>query len=197
MALLLLPVLALDASATIYQYTDDSGTVVMTNKKSEVPAKSRSGMKVIKEDTEKKAQKAPVPQHDPVEEAASQPQPQPQSQAAAPAAVPEGRFAQLCTEYPWLRPVAYLAAFFAAFLLVVKLTALLPSPQMAKAIYLLFFLGVGVFIYKSYVDHVAQSFTEVKSDAKKIVEKTNQRPDPMREMMKDAPDVPEKASENR
>jgi len=161
------------ALADYYKYTDTSGAVNMTNKLDSVPQKYRSRMKVIRDDaqtkkdtgTSKQQQSAP-----PQEESSA-----PEASSTAPAAENAGKFAALTARYVWFKPLAYLVAILASFLVVVKLTALVPSTQLSKLIYLSFFLGVFVFLYKAYVEHVVTDALAVKEKTITIMKKANAR----------------------
>jgi hypothetical protein len=159
------------ALADYYKYTDASGAVTMTNKLDTVPQRYRSRLKVIREDapTKQNPGARKEPQAEPVpEESSSTPQ-----AAAAPAPAPQGRIAQLSARYIWFEPLLYLAGFFAALLVVIKLASLVPSAGLSKLIYLSFFLGVGVFLYQAHVRHVVEESLAVKEKAVNMVKKSN------------------------
>lgn len=165
------------ACADYYRYTDASGAVNMTNKLDAVPKRYRSHVEVIKDDTPTKrdAGGAIKQQAAPEEE----PAPAPQAAAPAPASVPEGRFAELCARFVWLKPLLYVIGVFAGFLVVVKAAAAVPSALLSRLIYLAFFIGVFTFVYKAYVEHVVNDSIAVKEKAVNMMKKANQREIPL------------------
>jgi len=165
-------VLVPDAAADYYRYTDGGGVVSMTNKLESVPARYRSTMKVIREDPP--AKKIPQARKEAPPEAEVPAAPV-QAGAAEPASVPAGKFAELSARFIWFKPLFYLGAFLATFIAIVKVTALLPSALLSKLIYLAFFLGVFVFLYKAYVEHVVSSTRNIKEKAVTMMKKANAR----------------------
>jgi hypothetical protein len=157
------------AFADYYKYTDSHGAVTMTNKLDSVPAKYRAGMKVIPEE-KAGVQKQQKLQPEPEQAVAAQP-----ALATTPAAAPAGKFDELSQRYVWFKPLVYLGVILAIFLALVKLTTLVSSPLLAKLIYLAFFIGVSVFIFKKNVEHVAESSHEIKEKATSIVNKAAER----------------------
>jgi hypothetical protein len=183
--LLLLPMLfcltlvsAPAAMADYYKYTDAAGGVNITNKLDAVPQKYRSRVKVITDDTLTKkdtgARKA-LP-------AAGQEESGTPTEAAAPAVAaapaPGGKFAQFSARHVWFTPLLYLAGIFALLLAVIKLASVVPSPQLSKMIYLSFFIGVSVFLYKAYVEHVVADSLAVKEKAVTMMKKSMVREPP-------------------
>jgi hypothetical protein len=160
------------ASADFYKYTDSSGAVNITNTLEAVPQKYRSRVKVVRDETLKKqdpgAQKQQAPQ--PAAEESAVPQAVPE-----PAPVPQGRFAELSERYTWFKPLVYVAGIIAAFLAVIKVASMVPSPQLSKLIYLSFFIGVFVFLYQAYIQHVVADSLAVKNKAVDMMKKANQR----------------------
>jgi len=157
------------ACADYYQYTGSGGTVTITNKLDAVPKKYRATMKVTRE-TDSKKQEPQVPSASVQEETVT-----PQTAAPAPAAAPEGRFAQLSARFVWFKPLVLVALVLAVFVALTKVTALIPSPLLAKLIYLGFFAGVFVFLYKAYTEHVVRSSLEVKEKAVTVFKKSMAR----------------------
>lgn len=166
------------ALADYYKYTDRQGVVSITNKLESVPAKYRSTMKVVRETPKaapgaaSQAQQAQPPEAAP--EAVSDPAGA-QEQAQAPA----GKFAELSARFPWFKPLVYLAVILALFVAVLKVSTLLPSPLLSKAICIAFFLGVSVFLYKSYVAHVVESTARIKENASNMMKKSMVREQPV------------------
>jgi hypothetical protein len=144
----------------------------MTNKLDTVPQKYRSRVKVIREETlSKQDPGARKQQAEPAQEESSTPV---AAVVPAQAPAPQGKLAQLSARYIWFEPLLYLAGFFVALLVVIKLTSLVPSAALSKLIYLSFFLGVGVFLYQAYVKHVVEESLAVKEKAVNMVKKTRE-----------------------
>lgn len=173
------------AHADYYKYTDRGGAVNLTNKLAAVPAKYRSTMKVIKEDTP--AKKAPAAQPESAGEESVTPV---GAAVAAPAPVPQGRFAKLSARFVWFKPLLYLGLILAIFVAVTKLTAWLPSPLLSKVIYLAFFLGVFVILYKAYVEYTVESALAVKEKAVTMFKKSM-----VREALPDGETLPAQSTE--
>lgn len=158
--------------ADYYSYTDNRGVVHMTNKLGAVPAKYRSTMRVTREEPKKQ----PAGQ---ASEPSLQASESPSTQQEAPAAQPGG-FAQLASRHLWLKPLLALAAIVVLFLGVTKLASWLSSPMLARVIYISFFVGVMVFLYKTYVDYMVESSMKIKERAVSMIKKSSNRelPDP-------------------
>ena len=157
------------ANADYYTYTDRNGVACMTNDRNAVPARFRRTMKVVRE--EKPAPKesgAPAQQLKPVPAtptptAAPPSQPDQQQTAATEETRREPSLRFWYSRFPWLKPLLLVLGASAALLLLTRLVALLPSPQMARVIYLAFFLGVFVFAYKLYADHLVTGYFSAKN----------------------------------
>ena len=172
------------ALADYYKYTDSNGVVSITNKLESVPAKYRSTMKVVREAPQKDAGAARQAEPQPEPAGAAEPE---QESAQAPDQ-PEGKFAQLSARFPWFKPLVYLAVIVVLFVVVLKVTSLLPSPLLAKAICVAFFLGVSVFLYKAYVAHLVEGTVKIKDNATNMMKKSmvreQQQVDPTAEAAK-------------
>ena len=163
------------AFADYYKYTDGSGAVCITNNLGTVPRKYRATMKVIREEAldkkDKGAQiKAP-------REASEAPEASPQAEMPN-HALPEEPTSfngRMFARFPWSRPLVAVLATLAAFLLVRKLSSHLSSSLLAKVIYLAFFLGVSVFAFKAYAEHVTNSYFSIKKKILVMFEKSNRR----------------------
>lgn len=155
--------------ADYYKYTDNRGTVHMTNKLNSVPAQYRSNMKVTREEPKKDPAANQAPGAEPA--AGNQPV---QQEVAAPEPAP-GKFAQLSSRFVWFKPLVWLVGGVALFIVVVKLTSLLSSPLLSKLIYLSFFMGVLVFLYKAYVNHLVEGTMKVKDSAVTMIKKSSNR----------------------
>ena len=162
------------ALADYYKYTDASGVVNISNKLESVPQKYRSHAKIIKDDTLSKQDPGARKQQqaEPVQEESSMPK---EAAAPAPTLAPQGKIAQLSARFIWFKPLLYVGAIVAAFLVVLKLASMVPSPQLSKLIYLSFFIGVFVFLYKAYVEHVVADSLAVKEKAVTMMKKSSVR----------------------
>ncbi len=185
----------LPARADYYAYTDASGAPVITNRLETVPRKYRAGMRVVKEDKPTAARKdggQPVTNR-PVAVPAT-PQPVVRQEPAAapePPAPPAqtGRMGDHAKRYPWLKPVGAVAGLLVGFLAVIRIAAHLSSPQLARVLYLAFFLGVFVFAYKSYAESVVGRYFTIKTKIVSMFRKANVR---QAEELNPLPPVPER-----
>lgn len=159
------------SSADYYKYTDNRGTVNITNKLESVPARYRSTMKVVRE--EKK--KAPAAEQQSTD---AEPQAVPaleQQAVPEPEQKPDSAFSRLCGRFVWLKPLLYVMGGLALFVVVIKVVSMLASPMLSKVIYISFFLGVFVFLYKAYADYVVSSSAKIKENAMTIMKKSSNR----------------------
>ena len=176
LSLLLHSALVGEALADYYKYTDGRGVVNITNKLESVPAKYRSNMKVVRE--------APKPEPAAgIQAQQAQPEAAPaaaaEQESVQPAAqAPAGKFAELSARFPWFRPLVYLAVIVLLTAVVFKVSSLLPSPLLSKAICIAFFLGVFVFLYKAYVTHMVESTVKIKENATNMMKKSMVREQP-------------------
>lgn len=159
------------SKADYYKYTDSRGTVNITNKLESVPARYRSTMKVVREEKKK------APAAGPQGTAGAEPQAAPaleQQAAPEPEQKPESSFARLCGRFVWLKPLLYVIGAVASFVVVIKVASML-GPMLSKVIYLSFFLGVFVFLYKAYAEYVVTSSARIKENAVNIMKKSSNR----------------------
>lgn len=155
------------AVADYYKYTNGNGVVSMTNKLESVPLKYRSTMKVIPEapaKTEAPASAAP-------QEAASPRQ----ADAAASGSAAPGKFEQLSARFVWFRPAVYIALFLLSLAVIGKICSLLSSRLLGRCIYVAFFMGSFVFLYRSYSNHAVDTYLKLKHDATAIVDQSKER----------------------
>ena len=156
------------ALADYYRYTDDGGTVCMTNKLSNVPARYRQRMKVVREatpfakDTKPKEPEAAPP------EAAQVIQQEPVEAPTPPAGAPAGSF-------PWRKLMIFVAGSVAGLYAVNKAAGSLTSPLLGRVIYLLFFFGIFLFAYKSYADSLVTNYFSIKDKVLDMFKKSNVR----------------------
>lgn len=150
--------------ADYYRYTDGRGIIHMTNRLEAVPSKYRASMKVIREEPKK--------------EAAGQAAGAAGESASAPQEVPEqeqGLFARLTSRHVWVKPLSVVAAITLLSLGIVKLVSCLSSPMLARVIYVSFFAGVMVFLYKSYVGYLVEGSMKLKDRAVIMMKKSSNR----------------------
>lgn len=163
-----------------YAYTDANGTPVITNKLETVPRQYRGRMRVVKEEKPASVRKdgGAVTNKPAAVPAASQPvvreEPAAAPEPPAPPA-PARRMAGYVGRVPWLKPLGIGAGLLAGFLVVARLASHLSSPQLARVIYLAFFLGVFVFAYKSYAESMVQRYFAVKTRIITMFRKANVR----------------------
>lgn len=181
LSLLLLPLLPSflqTAHADYYKYTDKSGAVCITNNLASVPARYRSTMKVIREETLAKKDKATRLETPREPSAAPAIAGSPQEKADVTPSEPLSTFGRLSARFPWFKPALFVSGAILLFLIVRKLADALPSALLAKVIYLAFFLGAFVFVYKSYADHLSNSYLTFKTKLITMFEKANRREAP-------------------
>ena len=171
----ILPSFLQTAHADYYKYTDKSGALCITNNPDAVPPKYRSNMKVIREETlarKDKASRLETPRETPAAPAIGD---SPLEKGVAAPPEPTSAFGRFTARFPWLRPVLVVCAIFCAFLVVRKWSSALPSALLARVIYLAFFLGAFVFVYKSYAEHVSNSYFTIKTKVITMFEKSSRR----------------------
>jgi hypothetical protein len=166
-----------EALADYYKYTDSRGVISITNKLASVPAKYRSTMKVVREAPPTKKDAGAGNQLSQPEAVQEEPAASMQESVEAPAAAPAGKFAELSARFAWFKPLVYLGVIVLLFVAITKLTTVIPSPLLAKLIYLGFFMGVFVFIYKAYVEHVADTSRNIKEKAVSIIKNSTVKPE--------------------
>ncbi len=158
--------------ADYYKYKDDKGSICITNVLESVPRKYRATMKVIPDGSSRKKVRTEQQQAEPEQPAAGE---QPARISSPVPSRLSDRIARLAERWPWLKPSAIIFGIIAGFIIVFKLARVLPSPQMARLLYIIFFLGVFVIIYKSYVDYLVGGYTEIKHKVVTMFKKANER----------------------
>lgn len=155
--------------ADFYKYKDANGTISITNELDKVPPRYRSRVKVVKEGIP-----APAPGAAPQEAPAAAKQ-DAQPAASPPVAAKEGWLAR---QMPLLKVGAVLGALLFAVLFVGRLVGSLLPRAAATIIRIGLVLGVGIFIFKSYSEQIADAFAKVKGEAdvaQKAVDKRSER----------------------
>ena len=168
------------ACADYYKYTDGRGVVCITNSLGTVPPKYRATMKVIREET--LANKDKGSRTEDPREASVLPEAAPQAVVPnnALSGEPTSFMGRLFARFPWSRPLCAVFGALMAFFFVRKLSSHISSALLGRVIYLAFFVGVFVFAYKAYADHVTNSYFSIKNKVLVMFEKSNRRemPDP-------------------
>jgi hypothetical protein len=163
-----------EARADLYKYKDGKGIVCITDKLESVPVKYRGSMQVLADDSRGRKEQAAQSQSAPGRAvSAEQPAVKSGEQAVAPASA--GSLGESAASRPWVKPLTIAVGVLVAFFLVVKISAALPSRQFGRLIYLAFFLGIFVFAYKSYAEHVTSSYLGIKSKILTMFKKANER----------------------
>jgi hypothetical protein len=156
------------ARANMYQYTDKNGTVCMTNSLDSVPRAERKSVKIISEDPKPKPPGPVVtdrgntvtPAQADVQAIIADKKPHPPT--------PVG------TSIP-VKPIGVAVGVIGFLFVVARLTRSLSSPQLAKVIYIAFFLGTFTLGYKLYADHLANGFVGIKQKMITMFAKAQQR----------------------
>jgi hypothetical protein len=164
-----------ESCADYYKYKDDKGSICITNVLESVPRRYRATMEVIPDGAPRKKVQTEQEQAKPAQPVADE---QPTQISGRESPVPSRlseRFARLAERWPWLKPSAIICGMIAGFIIVIKLAGILPSPQMARLLYIAFFLGVFVFIYKSYVDYLVGGYLEIKHKFVTMFKNANER----------------------
>jgi hypothetical protein len=97
---------------------------------------------------------------------------------AAAASHSGSRFARLLARFPLIKMLMIIAGIIVASGIIVKLTSLIPSPQLARLINIVFFLGLFVFTYKVYSDNLVGNYFTIKTKIVGIFTKANMREAP-------------------
>ena len=169
----------LPACADYYKYRDNKGIICITNNLNAVPPRYRSTMKVIREDKpgrlDRGNQAQTTPGVSPVvrEQAATG-----HDQPAATSSQSDSPFTQLLARFPLIKMLIIIAGIVAASIIIVKLTSMIPSPQLARLINIVFFLGLFVFAYKLYADNLVGNYFTIKTKVLGIFTRANVRAAP-------------------
>lgn len=163
------------AHADFYKYTDSSGAVCITDKKDSIPARYRAKAVVIKEEALEKRDAGKTGAR-PERQDAIVPSPSAQEYAVAPDrdAGEDG----LLGRYPWAKPLLVIGGLTMAFVLVLKVSAAMPSPLLGRLILLSFFLAVFVLGFKLYGDYMSESYFSIKGRMTGMIEKSSRREAP-------------------
>jgi hypothetical protein len=157
------------AGADLYKYKDGTGTVCITDKLQSVPAKYRDHLQVIRDDGRSRSGQAAEPEAHPGQPAAAEPGSAREDAAPSPAASgqPAGR-------YPWLEPLLIVCGILLGWAIVAKVAKMLPSAQLGRLIYLAFFVGISVFVYKLVGEQVVNNYVEAKGKVTAMFGKSDQ-----------------------
>lgn len=159
--------------ADMYRYTDDSGSVCITNSLESVPKKYRKAMTVVKE--ESASPKKLLPE---VQKRTTDPLPQ---AGAHQSAIQEETSLQPVDNRPkYIRTALVVAAVVASFFLLGWIGRAIGAPRTGTLLFLLFTLVGGVYLYRLYVKELHTVFSSLRKDAiniKKNVETREQKTD--------------------
>lgn len=152
------------ACADYYKYKDNKGVICITNKRNAIPPEYRSTMKVIREDTTVRqdgGSQTQTPQEGvPL---VREPAAAGQARQAATTSQSDSPIAQLMARFPLIKLLIIIAGIVAASVIIMKLTSLIPSSQLARLINIVFFLGLFVFAYKLYADSLVGNYFTIKT----------------------------------
>ena len=182
----------LPAHANYYKYVDKTGAVCITNSRDSVPLKYRATMKVIREEALEKKDKGTRLETPHLDPPAPDPLSATEERKQDTPTAPESTFSRLSARFLWFKPVIVVCSILCVFLVVRKLSAILPSALLARLIYLIFFLGAFVFVYKAYVDQLSNSYFTIKSKFIAMFAKANRREIPDTVPGESPPSAPEK-----
>lgn len=171
------------AAADIYKYTDDSGSVCMTNTLNSVPKKYRSSMTVIKE--ESPAQKTLLPQ---VQKRNSDPLPYvaPQAQQAV---EQEVKSDPVQNRQKYVRTGLIVAGIIAGYFLLTRLMGTLGFPRIGTLLFLALALVGGVYLYGLYIKEMKEVFGTLRKDAHNIKKNVESRESKTEQMLKKLPEA--------
>jgi len=167
------------ACADYYKYRDNKGIICITNNLNAIPPQYRSTMKVIREDKpgrlDRGNQARTAPEVSPV---VREPAAAGHDRPTATSSQSDSPFAQLLARFPLIKMLIMIAGIVAVSIIIVKLTSMIPSPQLARLINIVFFLGLFVFAYKLYADNLVGNYFTIKSKILGIFTRANVREAP-------------------
>ena len=160
------------AGADLYKYKDGTGTVCITDKLQSVPVKYRDHLQVIRDDARSRSDQAAEPKPQPRQPAAAEPsEPGSAREAALPSPAASG---QPGGRYPWLEPLLIVCGILLALAIVAKIVKMLPSAQLGRLIYLVFFAGISVLVYKLVGEQVVNNYLDAKGKVTAMFGKSDQ-----------------------
>lgn len=168
--------------ADMYRYTDDSGSVCMTNKLDSVPKKFRKTMTVLKEELPAQQKMLPEVQkidRDPAPYIAQGAKEDPAASSAPP----------IDNRAKYARTSLVLAGIIATYFLLTKVAGAVGFRRLGTV----FFLGVvllgGVYLYGLYVNEIGKVFDSLSNDAKNIKKNVESREQKTDQMLKKMPEA--------
>lgn len=167
------------ACADYYRYTDNKGIICITNNLNAIPLKYRSSMKVIREDKSGRPDRG-IQMQSPQGGSAALREPAAAGhdrQAATPSQS-DSRFVRVMARFPLIKLLIIIAGIVALSIIIVKLTSLIPSPQLARLINIALFLGLFVFAYKLYAENLVGNYFTIKTKILGIFKRANVREAP-------------------
>lgn len=180
------------ACADYYRYTDNKGIICITNNLNTIPPKYRSTMKVIREDKPGRLEGGSQTQTSQgrSSEALEQSAASHDRQGDTPSQS-DSQLAKFMARFPLIKLMFIIAGIVSASFIILKLTSVIPSPQLARLINIVFFLGLFVFAYKLYSDYLVGNYFTVKEKILEIFTKAKVREVPETEVR-----PPEASGEN-
>jgi hypothetical protein len=152
------------ACADYYRYTDNRGVICITNNLNAIPPKYRSTMKTIREDKPGRQDKGGLTQSHPGgAPVIREPEGAGHDRHAATPSQSDSRLKLLMARFPLIKLLLLIAGIVATAIIIVKFTSLIPSPQLARLINIVFFLGLFVFAYKMYADNLVGNYFIIKT----------------------------------
>jgi hypothetical protein len=168
----------LPACADYYKYRDNKGIICITNNLNAIPPQYRSTMKVIREDKPGRLERGNQTQTTPEVSAVVREPAAGHNRPAATSSQSDSPIVQLLARFPLIKLLIMIAVIVAASIIIVKLTSLIPSPQLARLINIVFFLGLFVFAYKLYADNLVGNYFTIKTKILGIFARANVREAP-------------------
>jgi hypothetical protein len=170
------------ACADYYRYKNNKGIICITNNLNSISPEYRSTMKVIPEDKPGQMDRGSQTQTQVGSPAIREPAAAGHDRQAATPSQSDSGFVQFMGRFPLIKLLIIIAGIVAASIIILKLTSLIPSPQLARLINIVFFLGLFVFAYKLYAESLVGNYFTVKTKILGIFTRANVREAPETEV---------------
>ncbi len=181
-----------DVYADIYKYTDDTGSVCITNSLEKVPKRFRSSMTVVKEDVLQQSQQKKM-------------LPEAQKRTTDPVSAPQG--AQVQTEpqnevqplnndsrKKFINTAAIIAGLVAIYFILGKISEYIGFQRVGTVLFLMIVLTGGVYLYGMYIKELSAVYASLRKDAQGVrqnVETRDLKTDQMLKQLEDKPQAKE------
>ncbi len=151
------------AYADIYKYTDETGSVCITNSLEKVPKKFRSAMTVVREDAQAEKKMLPATQKRTAGPAPAlqSVQPQPELQSVAQPVSNDSRKKYITT-------AALIAGLVAVYFILGKITEYIDFQRVGTVLFLLVVLTGGVYLYGMYIEEMRATFDTLRKNAQGV-----------------------------